>query len=176
MPIPKKSVQCPVCRGSGLIDGTCRNCGGDGLEYHSIFSPNDPCERCGGTGRGLEDCSRCKGTGQFSELCFSRQMIFPIIIRVSPILAIIAIATAVYRTSYLDEDASRSLGAGLVLLGLGYLFLGGAWSNFRRSKEAGEEGDAAGQMGPGCLSFVFLLIGLPLFAFGLVLSFAIILR
>jgi molecular chaperone DnaJ len=64
------SQACPTCRGTGAKPGTtakvCPVCQGRGVEAESqgIFSINQPCSNCHGTGTVIEDpCPTCGGSG-----------------------------------------------------------------------------------------------------------------
>lgn len=67
--------ECETCNGTGAASGTppsaCPNCGGSGEERHvqrSVFGQFvsvQPCRRCGGEGRVIEDpCKKCSGEGR----------------------------------------------------------------------------------------------------------------
>src|SRR5918996_3858841 len=66
---------CPTCRGTGAEPGTqpvvCPVCHGRGVESQGqgLFSITRPCERCGGSGSGIEKpCHTCQGQGRMREL------------------------------------------------------------------------------------------------------------
>jgi molecular chaperone DnaJ len=65
------SSPCPTCHGSGARPGTspkvCPVCQGRGVEGadQGIFSMNQPCSRCKGSGTVIENpCPTCEGSGQ----------------------------------------------------------------------------------------------------------------
>jgi molecular chaperone DnaJ len=65
------SAPCPTCHGTGARPGTepkvCPVCGGRGVEGQNqgIFSLNQPCSRCHGSGTVIENpCPTCEGSGQ----------------------------------------------------------------------------------------------------------------
>jgi len=65
------SAPCPTCHGTGARPGTspkvCPVCGGRGVEPQNqgIFSINQPCSRCHGSGTVIENpCPTCEGSGQ----------------------------------------------------------------------------------------------------------------
>lgn len=60
---PPKTIkaQCPVCKGSGLMDRMgCARCQGDG------FAGVDPCPTCGGSRQVPYKCPTCKGSGKLA--------------------------------------------------------------------------------------------------------------
>ena len=66
------SNECTECNGEGMIQGSCKSCGGDG--YHLDRHPDDPsvpyrfpCGFCGGNGWDVYPCPRCGGTGKIQE-------------------------------------------------------------------------------------------------------------
>jgi molecular chaperone DnaJ len=65
------STPCPTCHGTGARPGTspkvCPVCHGRGVEGQNqgIFSINQPCSRCHGSGTIIENpCPTCEGSGQ----------------------------------------------------------------------------------------------------------------
>jgi molecular chaperone DnaJ len=65
-----KAATCKVCGGTGANPGTspivCPQCGGRGIDSQSqgLFSINQPCPRCGGSGQIIESpCRSCGGSG-----------------------------------------------------------------------------------------------------------------
>ena len=70
-----QSVQCNACAGSGAAAGTspkvCPTCRGRGVVSHSqgFFALSQPCARCGGAGKIIEQaCAACGGTGMGQAL------------------------------------------------------------------------------------------------------------
>ena len=71
VPISMQSnVRCSTCRGSGAEPGTspitCQQCGGAGQVAmgQGLFSIEQPCPRCSGSGRVVEHpCKACRGSG-----------------------------------------------------------------------------------------------------------------
>ena len=70
-----QNVQCKTCGGSGAAPGTgpvtCPQCRGRGVVSQSqgFFALNQPCPRCGGAGKIIENpCAACAGTGTTQAL------------------------------------------------------------------------------------------------------------
>ena len=71
----KRSEKCSVCHGSGAKPGTspvtCPTCKGSGhvTQGQGMFGVSRPCQRCGGTGKFIENpCQTCRGKGSVVKL------------------------------------------------------------------------------------------------------------
>lgn len=71
----KRNETCAACHGTGAKPGTspttCPTCKGSGhvTQGQGLFGVSRPCQRCGGTGKVIEDpCQTCRGKGSVVKL------------------------------------------------------------------------------------------------------------